>query len=220
MLKTLRKSYIHQSVKEEIFNSISHAAGILLAITGLVLLIIFSVIAGNATKIISTSIYGISLVLMYSASTIYHATQDPRLKHLFKVFDHTSIYILIAGTYTPFTLNSLPAVWGWSIFGVIWGLAVFGILFKIFFIGRYEFMSLALYLLMGWLIVVAFKPIIENIALTGLILLLAGGLCYTFGIIFYVIDERYHYSHFLWHLFVLAGSIFQFFAVLFYVVRV
>lgn len=220
MLAALRKDVDKQTLKEELLNSISHGTGILLAIAGLVLMVVFAAIAGSAIKVVSASIYGASLIILYSASTFYHAIQNPQLKRLAKVFDHTSIYIMIAGSYTPLTLITLQGAWGWSLFGTIWGLALIGVIFKLFFTGRFEFVSVAMYLLMGWLVMIAIKPLIQHMPLPGFILLAAGGLSYSIGVIFYVLDGKYHYSHFLWHLFVLAGSIFQFFAVLFYVIKV
>ena len=202
----------------EVFNASSHGLGTLLSVTALVLLVVFSAMTGEAISVVSCSIYGVSLVLLYTASTLYHAIARPKLKAVFKIMDHASIYLLIAGTYTPFMLVTLRGAWGWSIFGVIWGLALIGLVFKLFFTGRYEFVSVAMYILMGWLVVVAIRPLIDALPFAGLVWLVAGGLCYTVGVIFYAIDHRYTFAHFVWHLFVLAGSICHFFAILFYVV--
>lgn len=217
-MATLIKSDATQTYFEELFNAISHGIGALLGVAALVILTVIASMHGAALKIVSSAVYGSSLILMYSASTFYHITQRPHIKKILKVLDHSSIYILIAGSYTPFTLVVLNGSWGWSLFGVTWGLALAGVIFKLFFTGRFEWLSLTIYLLMGWMAVVAVKPLIENLPLGGLIWLVAGGLCYTLGVIFYALDGKYHLSHFIWHLFVLAGSICQFFAVLLYVI--
>lgn len=214
----IKKVHPGETVLEEILNATSHGIGVLFGIAALVLLVSFSVIEDSPVKIVTTAIYGTSIILMFTASTLYHAFPWPNIKAAFKIADHSSIYLLIAGSYTPVILVNMGGAWGWSIFGVIWGLALFGILFKLFFTGRYEIFSLSLYGIMGWLIIIAFYPLIHSIPSAGLLWLLAGGLCYTFGIIFYVADTKYHFAHFLWHLLVLAGCICHFFAILFYVV--
>mgnify|MGYP001443022724 CR=1 FL=1 len=173
---------------------------------------------GEAISVVSCAIYGSALVTLYVASTLYHAVSRPELKRALKVVDHASIYLLIAGTYTPFMLVTLRGPWGWSIFGVIWGLALVGLVFKLAFTGRYEFVSVAMYILMGWLIAIAIKPLLQVLPFAGFLWLLAGGLAYTVGVVFYVLDHKYQFAHFIWHLFVLAGSVCHFFAILFYVV--
>lgn len=213
-----RKQHHAETIIEEVFNAITHGCGIFLGIAALVILVTLSALEDSTLKVITTAVYGASIILMFTISTLYHAFPWPRAKSVLKILDHSSIYVLIAGSYTPVVLVKLGGAWGWSIFGVIWGLAIFGIAFKLFFTGRYETFSIALYAVMGWLIVVAFHPLAQDIPLGGLLWLLAGGLCYTFGVIFYVLDTRYHFSHFFWHLFVLAGCICHFFAILLYVV--
>lgn len=207
-----------ETILEEVFNATSHGIGALLGIAALALLVTLSALHGSPMKVVTTAIYGTTIVLMFTASTLYHAFPWPKTKSIFKVIDHSSIYLLIAGSYTPVLLVDIGGAWGWSMFGVVWGLALFGVLFKLFFTGRFEVFSLSLYGIMGWLIVIAFYPLIHSMPTAGLVWLLIGGLCYTFGIIFYVLDAKYHFAHFLWHLLVLAGCICHFFAILFYVV--
>lgn len=219
-MRTLKKIAAPQTVIEEVFNALSHGLGVLIGIAALVILVSVSAYRGDSMKLASSLVYGISFILMYSASTLYHSIRPVTLKNYLKIIDHASIYIFIAGSYTPFTLISMHGDWGWSLFGVVWGLALFGVIFKLFFTGRYEFLSVTIYLLMGWLIVVAIKPIMHSLSFAGFMWLLIGGLSYTFGVIFYAIDGRYHFSHFMWHLCVLAGSICQFFAISLYVINV
>lgn len=204
---------------EELLNSITHGIGILLSIAGLVLLVVFASIRpyGDVWKIVSFSVYGFSLVLMFTASTLYHSFRNPRIKSFLNLFDHASIYILIAGTYTPFTLVSLRGSWGWSIFGVIWGLAIAGVVFKLFFYSdKYRNLSAVIYFLMGWIILVAIRPMIMEVPAAGLLWLLIGCLFYSAGIPFYIKRNK-RFFHVVWHLFVLAGSITHFFAVFLYV---
>ncbi|MFB3924778.1 MAG: hemolysin III family protein [Syntrophales bacterium] len=201
---------------EEIANSITHGAGLVLSIVGLVVLVAFASIFGSVPHIVSCSVFGTTLVLLYASSTLYHSFQAPRLKRIFKTMDHACIYLLIAGTYTPFTLVSLRGGWGWALFGIVWGMAAFGVVFKIFFVYRFRILSIVIYLLMGWLVVIAAKTLLARMPAGGLILLLLGGLSYTGGVVFYV-WKRIPYHHAVWHIFVLAGSAFHYFAVLFYV---
>ncbi|NOZ09281.1 MAG: hemolysin III family protein [FCB group bacterium] len=203
-----------ETTAEEIANSITHAIGVILSIVALVVLVVLSARQGDVWKIISFSIYGTSLILLYSASAFYHGFRSEKLKHFFHVLDHSFIYLLIAGTYTPFTLVSLRGPWGWSLFGVIWGLTIAGTLFKTAFTGRYNTLSVIVYVLMGWVVVVAIKPMLVNVSATGLILLLSGGLLYTLGILFYR-WKSLPFSHAVWHLFVLGGSICHFWAIYF-----
>lgn len=207
-----------QSRLLEWFNAGSHAIGLMLSIVALVVCVVFSAIKSNVYAVVGCSIYGVTLILLYAASTWYHAAKNTSLKSRLKVLDHVSIFLLIAGTYTPFLLVTLRGAWGWSLFGVVWALAIIGVVFKLFFTGRYEFFSLALYLLMGWLVVIAIKPLVHALAFAGLVWLVLGGLFYTTGVYFYATDRRYPHHHFVWHLFVLAGSACHFFAILFYVV--
>ena len=207
------------STKEEIANSITHGIGIILAIAALVILAIFAGIYGNLWHVISVSVYGFTLILLYTASTLYHSIQAPRTKNIFQILDHAAIYMLIAGTYTPFTLVNLRGPWGWSLFAVVWCLALIGTAIQLGQRERWRVVSMALYVGMGWTVLGAIKPLISSIAAGGLILLLLGGLAYTFGILFYR-WKRLKYHHAVWHIFVLAGSTFHFFAVLFFVIPI
>ena len=202
---------------EEIAHSLTHALGIILSIAGLAVLASLASVFGNVWHIVSCSIFGVTLILLYSVSTLYHSIPLPRVKAILRVCDHSTIFLLIAGTYTPFTLVNLRGPWGWSLFGFVWSLAVLGIVFQSFLIRQKALWIVMPYILMGWVIVVGIKPLLTSVALGGLILLLAGGLAYTLGSVFYV-WRRLPYHHAIWHVFVLAGSIFHFFAVLFYVV--
>jgi hemolysin III len=202
---------------EEIANSIIHGLGIVLAISGLGVLTAFASLRGNAWHIVSCSIFGATLIILYTTSTLYHAIPNHRAKAVLRVLDHSAIFLLIAGTYTPFSLVSLRGPWGWSLFGVIWGLAIVGIIFKVTMLRRWTAISVALYLVMGWVAIVAAQPMLEAVAPGGLALLLAGGLSYTAGVVFYA-WKRLPYHHAVWHAFVLAGSICHFFAVLLFVV--
>ncbi|MFA0960225.1 hemolysin III family protein [Roseivirga sp. BDSF3-8] len=204
------------SLAEEIANSVTHGIGAGLSIAGLVVLVVLAVINGDAWHVVSVSIYGTSLVLLYLASTLYHSVLKPKAKRQLKILDHAAIYLLIAGTYTPFMLVNLRGPWGWSLLGTVWGLAIAGIVFKIFFIGRFERLSLAIYLLMGWLCVIAARPMITEIPTGGLIWLALGGVFYSLGVIFYR-WEMLRFNHAIWHLFVLAGSICHYFAILLFV---
>jgi hemolysin III len=203
-------------LKEEIANSVTHGLGLILSIIGLVMLVMVAQLRGNTWHIISCSVYGTTLVLLYLSSTLYHSFQDVPVRHLLRIFDHSSIYLLIAGTYTPFTLVSLQGTWGWVLFSTIWCLAVIGILFKCFIVESSQTLSVVFYILMGWLVVVAIKPLLAAISMSGFLWLLAGGLCYTAGVFFFVF-KRIPYNHAIWHMFVLAGSFCHFFAVFFYV---
>jgi hemolysin III len=205
--------------KEEKLNVISHGLGLLLSIVALVLLVFKASLYGSGKHIVSFSIYGASLILLYSASTLYHYVQNPTLRQKLNVFDHAAIYVLIAGTYTPFTLVVLKGWVGWTIFGVSWGLAVFGIIFKFFYIGKYNKISTVAYVLMGWLIIFALKPLINNFPTEGLLWLLAGGIFYTIGAILYSI-KSIKYNHAIFHIFVLLGSFSHFMAVFFYVLPI
>ena len=205
------------SIGEEIANSVTHGVGVVLSIGGLAVLTAFSSVLGNAWHIVSSSIFGATLILLYASSTLYHSIQLPRVKHILQVIDHSAIFLLIAGTYTPFTLVTLRGAWGWTIFGVVWGLAVTGIIFQVTRLRKWPVISLALYVGMGWAVIVATKPLLAAIDPRGLLLLLLGGLSYTAGIVFYV-WRRLPYHHAIWHIFVLAGSAFHFFAILFYVI--
>jgi len=200
--------------EDELANAVTHAFGVVLALAGLAALIIIGSLHGNPRQMVSYSIYGMTLVLLYGASTAYHGVRHPRAKRLLRTLDHAAIYLLIAGTYTPFTLISLRGTWGWSLFGMVWALAASGIVFKIFFIGRFPRTSTVLYLAMGWMALIAVRQLFANLPKEGLILLFAGGLCYSVGVLFFAFDGRARFNHAIWHLFVLAGSVCHFFAVL------
>ncbi len=201
----------------EKFNSISHLIGAVLAAIGSVLLIVPAARLGDPWKIVSFSIYSAMLLTLYVGSTLYHSARGPA-KDVLRKFDHCAIYLLIAGTYTPFVLVTLRGAWGWSLFGAVWGLAVLGIVQEIWFAKGARLLSLAIYVLMGWLALVAIMPLIAALTLAGFAWLAAGGLLYTIGIIFYVYDEKIRHGHGVWHLFVLGGSACHYFAVLLYVV--
>ena len=200
----------------ERFNSISHLAGAGLALVGSVLLIVLAARLGDAWKIVSFSIYGAMLVLLYVFSTLYHSVRG-RAKNVLRKLDHCAIYLLIAGSYTPFALVSLRGAWGWWLFGVIWGLALLGIVQEIWFAKGARVLSLVIYVLMGWLALVAVSPLWQALTPAGFAWLVAGGACYTLGIIFYATDHKVRHGHGLWHLFVLGGSTCHFFTVLLYV---
>lgn len=202
------------TIGEEIANSITHGIGILVSIVGLVFLIISAVTQGNAWHVVSFSIFGSTMIFLYLASTLYHSLPNPAVKMIFKQIDHSAIFLLIAGTYTPFTLIHLRGAWGWTIFGIIWALAISGIILKIFTATRFKKLSLTLYILMGWLCVIAFKEMITKIPTLSLTLLMIGGFFYTTGVVFYI-WKKLPYGHAIWHLFVLSGSAFHFFAVLY-----
>jgi hemolysin III len=200
----------------ERFNAYTHLAGALLALAGAVVLIVLGAMKQDVWKIVSFAVYGASLVILYSASTLYHSTRG-RLKAFFRKLDHTAIYLLIAGSYTPFTLVTLRGPWGWSLFGVIWGLAALGIAQEFWLGKRTRVLSLIIYVLMGWIALVAVMPLVDTLSPAGFAWLAAGGLAYTAGIVFYVYDERFTHWHGIWHLFVVAGSALHYCAILFYV---
>ena len=207
------------SFSEEIANSVIHGIGIVLAIGGLGVLTAFASVYGNAWHIVSCSVFGATLVILYTSSTLYHSIQLPRAKTVLRILDHSAILLLIAGTYTPFTLVNLRGPWGWSLFSIVWGLAVLGIIFRVTILRRRMTVFFLLYLIMGWLVVVAFKSMLASIATGGLVLLVLGGVVYTIGIGFYA-WRRLPYNHAIWHVFVLIGSVLHFFAVLFYVIPI
>jgi len=204
------------SIQEELAHGITHAIGAVLAVVGLVFLLLATIRFGNSSHIVSAAVYGSSLVMLYLASTLYHLIPNPGVKGILQKLDHTMIYILIAGTYTPLTLVTLRGGWGWTLFGLVWGMAVCGVVLELVLQKRIHWLSIILYLGMGWLIVIAGKPLFLSLAAGGLILLVVGGLCYSLGVIFYV-WKKLAYNHAIWHLFVLAGSAAHFFAIFFYV---
>lgn len=206
----------YQDMGEILANAITHGIGAVLAIIGAVYLIVAST-RGTAWHIVSCSIFAGTLVLVYVFSTLYHSLVRTRARHVFRVFDHAAIYLLIAGTYTPFTLISLHGPVGWVLFSVVWTLAIAGVIFKCFAVEKYAVASALVYLFQGWFIVFALRPLLRAISWNGMMWLIAGGLAYTLGVVFYALDRR-RYFHATWHLFVLAGSAFHYFAILFYVV--
>jgi len=207
------------SLGEEIAHSVTHGVGIVLSIAGLAVLVAFAALRGDSWHVVSCSVFGATLVLNYTASTVYHAIPGTfaRAKRVLRVLDHSAIFLLIAGTYTPFCLVNLRGPWGWTLFGVVWGLAVLGIVFKATLLGRLKVLSVVAYVAMGWLVLVAARPLSRTVALGGILLLVAGGVAYTAGVAFYA-ATRLKYHHAVWHFFVLSGSALHYFAVLFYVV--
>ena len=198
--------------RDEIANVVTHGLGVLLSVGAGAALIALAALQAGTREMISVAIFSASLVVLYSASTLYHAARHPATKARLKVLDHCAIFVLIAGTYTPFTIAAIRGEWGWSLFGVIWGMALLGIVFKLFFTGRFKVLSTAIYIGMGWLVVVALVPLVEALSATGLAWLVAGGVLYTAGTLFYH-RESIPYSHAIWHGFVLAGSSCHFVAV-------
>lgn len=207
---------------EEIANSVTHGIGALFGIVALTMMVIFAALFGNAWQVVSVAIYGGTLVLLFTMSTLYHAFTNEKVKKVFKIFDHASIYLLIAGTYTPYTLVILRegSSIGWTLFGIVWGIAVLGIVFGTVFIGKFRLLKVLTYLIMGWAIVFAMPELINRMnllgAMKGIYWLAAGGLSYSVGAIFYIIKVKYFHS--IWHLFVLLGSVCHFISIMFYVI--
>lgn len=199
---------------EELANIITHGIGLVFSIIGFVILLVLALMHGGPWQIAGCAIYGATLVSLYAASTLYHGVPSPRLKRALLIFDHCAIYLLIAGTYTPFLLVNLRGPWGWSLFGVMWGLGLAGILFKLWFADRFPIMSTSLYVVMGWVGVVAVKPILAHVPATGLLWLFIGALMYMLGVVFYAL-KKIPYNHAIWHLFVMAGSTCHYFAILY-----
>ncbi|MFZ1139788.1 MAG: hemolysin III family protein [Candidatus Sulfotelmatobacter sp.] len=202
--------------REELANAITHGFGLFLSIAGAVALVAVSILRGTVWHIVSCAVYGFTLVLLYLSSTLYHSVSTPRLKQTFRLFDHSAVYLLIAWTYTPFTLVNLRGGWGWTLFGVVWLLTLAGITFKYVALGRFPVLSTVVYLLMGWLVVLGIKPVLTFVPLHGFFWLLGGGLFYTVGVFFFA-TKRIPYSHAIWHVFALCGSICHYWAVFFYV---
>ncbi len=201
----------------ERFNAWTHLFGALFALTGAVWLIVIAAASGDLLKTVSVTVYGLTLVTLYSISTVYHSVRG-RVKRVLRKLDHLSIYLLIAGSYTPFCLITLRGPWGWSLFGIIWSLAAIGMLQEIKPRSEARVMSLVIYAVMGWIVLVAIQPLLENLGTAGFVWLAAGGVFYTVGIIFFAFDERFRHWHGIWHLFVIAGSLMHYIAILFYVV--
>ena len=207
------------SLGEEIANAVTHGIGMVLSIAGLVLLIVFSALSGSAWHVVSFTIFGVTMVFLYTSSTLLHSLPKGRAKNVFEILDHSSIYFFIAGTYTPFLLVAVRGTLGWTLFGIVWGIAIGGTIFKVFFVKRFVLVSTILYVVMGWLIVFTWPILTEQIARGGMLLLIIGGLFYTLGAIFYV-WRFFKYHHMVWHLFVLTGTILHYFTVLIYVLPI
>ena len=205
-----------QSRGEEIANSISHGIGLVAALVATPFLIMHAIRRGDAGFIVGASIFAATMVLLYLASTLYHALPTGKAKRVFRVIEHSAIFLLIAGTYTPFTLGVLRGAWGWTLLGLVWGLAAVGVVLKASNRLFHPIFSTGLYLLMGWLILIAINPLYTRVPASGLLWLAAGGVAYTTGVAFFAADSRLHYGHFIWHLFVMAGTACHYFAVLWY----
>ena len=205
-----------QSRGEEIANSISHGMGLVAALVATPFLVLQAVRRGDTGFIVGASVFAATMALLYLASTLYHALPIGQAKRVFRVIEHSAIFLLIAGTYTPFTLGVLRGAWGWTLLGLVWGLAVAGVALKAFNRMSHPIVSTSLYLLMGWLIVIAVNPLYARVPASGLLWLVAGGVAYTAGVAFFAADSRLHYGHFIWHLFVMAGTACHYFAVFWY----
>ena len=214
-MKDIEEIEYYSPIEEKI-NIISHATGFILSIVAFVLLVMHASLHGDVWQIVSFSIFGASLIILYGASTLYHSAKNPLLRNKLNIIDHASIYVLIAGTYTPFTLVTLKGTIGWVIFGISWGLALTGIILKLFFTGKYDLISTIMYVFMGWVIVFAIKPLIHHLPLEGLLWLFAGGISYTIGAILYSIN-KIKFNHAIFHMLVLIGSFCHFVSVFFYV---
>jgi len=199
------------SLGEELANSITHGVGAVLSLVGLTVLIVLAAIYGDAWRVVSFSIYGLTSIILYLISTLYHSFPQPRVKRIFRTLDHAAIYLLIAGTYTPFMLIAVRGALGWTLLAVVWGLAVLGVIWKLFFMGRLKYIATGAYLLMGWIAVLAIKPMLASLSTAGISLIVAGGILYSLGVIFYV-WRKLPYNHAIWHVFVLVASICHFFA--------
>lgn len=210
------KEIKHYSAAEERINILSHVLGFVLSIVALVLLVRHASINGDVWHVVSFSVFGVSLMILYAASTVYHSARNIQFRRKMRIVDHASIYILIAGTYTPFTLVTLNGFSGWMIFGITWGMAVVGIVLKLFYTGKYDAVSTLMYVFMGWIIVFAIEPLIDNLSSDGLFWLVAGGMAYTTGAILYSI-KKIKFNHAIFHVFVLVGSFCHFVSVYFYI---
>jgi hemolysin III len=213
---TLDSAHPRYGFGEEVASSVIHGLGIVLSIVGLVVLVAFSAMHGDTRSVVASSVFGSTLILLYTASTLYHSVTSGPAKRVLRTLDHIAIFLLIAGTYTPFTLLALPGAWGWGLFGTIWGLAILGSAAELGLLKRYRKAAVVMYVLMGWAAIVAIEPLRENVQTGGLVLLFAGGVAYTAGVPFYV-ARRMPYGHAIWHFFVLAGSVLHYLAILLYV---
>ncbi len=205
-----------QTLGEEIANSLSHGLGLAAAIAAVPVLMFATARHGSTANLVAASVFAATMVLLYFTSTLYHALPAGRAKRVFVRLDHGAIYLFIAGSYTPFTLGALGGPWGWTLFGLVWGLAAVGVALKAFDRLSHPWLSTGFYLVMGWVVLIAVGPLVERVAAQGLMLLVAGGLAYTAGVVFFVLDSRVRFAHFVWHLFVVAGTACHFFAVLDY----
>ena len=224
IMKDLKSSLSRQAnrfytIGEEIANSITHGIGAVLSVAGLILLLLSPSAYGDVWRIVSVSVYGSSLVLLYMCSTLYHSVQRPNVKRILRILDHAAIYLLIAGSYTPFALVTMRGPLGWTILGIVWGLAILGILFKVWFIGRFEVLATIGYVLMSWICVIALKQLFAQLGPVGSTWLIVGGAAYMIGVIFFA-WQKLPYNHAIWHLFVLCGSICHFFVIFFHVLPV
>ena len=210
----IQEGYRTLSLGEEIFNSVTHGIGTLLSIAALVLLVVYASIKGNAWHIVSFSIFGATMVLLYLSSTLYHSFTKEKIKNLFVRFDHAAIFLLIAGTYTPFVLTTIRGALGWTLFGIIWSLAIAGVVIRSIYLTRFRKLMVGIYLAMGWMFVFAIVPMVKNLPASSIWFLFIGGACYSIGVIFYS-WRNLKYGHGIWHLFVLAGSIMHFFSVIY-----
>lgn len=216
MNRTMTVTKREQSLGEEIANSISHGIGFIAALVATPFLIIHAVRYEDTEFIVGASLFAATMLLLYLASTLYHALPPGKAKHVLRIIEHSAIFLLIAGTYTPFTLGTLSGPWGWTLFGLVWGLTVAGVTLKAFTKISHPIVSTTLYVLMGWLILIAANPLYHRVPLSGLLWLVAGGVAYTAGVAFFATDSRLRYGHFIWHLFVMVGTVCHYFAVLWY----
>jgi len=205
-----------QTFSEELCNALSHGLAFLLAVASLPVLVSVAATRGSAASVVGACVFSATMMLLYFASTLYHALPPGRAKRFFNKLDHAAIYLFIAGSYTPFALGALRGGWGWSLFGIVWAIAVVGVLLKSFNFLRHPYWSTALYVAMGWLVLVAAAPLVQHVAHNGIVLLVAGGLAYTAGAVVFLLDSKLRYAHFVWHLFVMGGSSCHFFAALWY----
>lgn len=216
--KKFKISVPKYTLGEELCSAITHGIGVGLSITALVLMVVKAAVSGSALAVVSSAIYGATLIVLYTMSTLYHSF-SPRIgaKRVFRIFDHCSIFLLIAGTYTPFSLLVLKGAIGWTIFGIVWGAAVLGIVLNAINLEKYKVFSMICYIAMGWVIIFTFKTLIDSLSFGGIVFLLVGGVCYTLGAVIYGVGKKVKFMHSVWHLFVLSGSICHFFSVLLYV---
>lgn len=218
MSKEPRVKIPNYCLAEELINSISHGVGALLGIAALVLCIVYAAIKSDAWAVVGVSIYGATLVILYTISTIYHALKINKAKRVFRVLDHCCVFLMIAGTYTPYTLVPLRGPIGWVIFGIVWGLTILGIVFNSIDVDKYKKLSITLNLLVGWVVIIAFKPLLASLGVAGVVFLIIGGVLYSVGAFLYAIGSRVKFMHSIFHFFVVAGSVCHFFSIFFYLI--